>query len=163
MGTTQSQRKLFYRLNKEKQKLEALGVYPAPKLLASTLDVKEEEVEDMEKRLAYTDISLETPVNDESDDTFLNMMKKRRGYRRYSEPEREIGHYRAKGEGVQAHSQRKGEVHLQPARHVGRTGHAPGDRGEVRDIQRAGARQIENKVVKKFKEQFQGELEKLDL
>jgi RNA polymerase sigma-32 factor len=40
VGTTQGQRKLFYRLNKEKQKLEALGVYPAPKLLASTLDVK---------------------------------------------------------------------------------------------------------------------------
>ena len=53
IGTTQSQRKLFYRLNKEKQKLEALGIFPSPKLLASTLDVKEEEVEDMQKRLAY--------------------------------------------------------------------------------------------------------------
>ena len=37
IGTTQSQRKLFYRLNKEKQKLEALGIYPAPKLLAASL------------------------------------------------------------------------------------------------------------------------------
>ncbi|MBA4419387.1 MAG: RNA polymerase subunit sigma-70, partial [Syntrophus sp. (in: bacteria)] len=51
VGTTQSQRKLFYSLNKEKQKLEALGIYPAPKLLAHNLDVKEEEVEDMQKRL----------------------------------------------------------------------------------------------------------------
>jgi len=75
VGTTQGQRKLFYRLNKEKQKLEALGVYPSPKLLASTLSVKEEEVEDMEKRLAYTDISLETPVHDEGDDTIMDMMK----------------------------------------------------------------------------------------
>jgi RNA polymerase sigma-32 factor len=48
VGTTQSQRKLFYRLNKEKKKLEAQGVVPAPQLLASTLDVKTEEVEDME-------------------------------------------------------------------------------------------------------------------
>jgi RNA polymerase sigma-32 factor len=40
VGTTQSQRKLFYRLNKEKKKLEALGVIPVPQLLASTLDVK---------------------------------------------------------------------------------------------------------------------------
>ena len=62
VGTTQRQRKLFYRLNKEKQKLEALGVYPAPKLLASTLDVKEEEVEEMQKRLALTDMSLDAPV-----------------------------------------------------------------------------------------------------
>ena len=48
VGTTQSQRKLFYRLNKEKQKLEALGMFPAPALLAKNLDVKEEEVEDTE-------------------------------------------------------------------------------------------------------------------
>src|SRR5208283_4178039 len=51
VGTTQSQRKLFYRLNKEKQKLEALGMIPAPALLASNLDVKEEEIEEMQKRL----------------------------------------------------------------------------------------------------------------
>ncbi|HOH26898.1 MAG TPA: RNA polymerase factor sigma-32, partial [Syntrophorhabdus sp.] len=75
VGTTQGQRKLFYRLNKEKQRLEAQGIYPAPKLLASTLDVKEEEVEEMQKRLTYTDISLEAPVHDESDDTIMDMMR----------------------------------------------------------------------------------------
>jgi len=64
IGTTQSQRKLFYKLNKEKQRLEAIGIFPAPRLLASNLDVKEQEVEDMEKRLSYTDISLETPIHD---------------------------------------------------------------------------------------------------
>ncbi len=75
VGTTQGQRKLFYRLNKEKQKPRSTWCLSAPKLLARTLDVKEEEVEDMEKRLAYTDISLEAPVHDESDDTIMDMMK----------------------------------------------------------------------------------------
>ena len=75
VGTTQGQRKLFYKLNKEKQKLEALGIYPAPKLLASNLDVKEEEVEDMQKRLAYTDVYLDTPVSEDSEDTVMDLMK----------------------------------------------------------------------------------------
>ena len=75
VGTTQSQRKLFYRLNKEKKKLEALGVIPVPQLLASTLDVKTEEVEDMEKRLAYTDTSLDHPLYDEGEETLMDVMQ----------------------------------------------------------------------------------------
>lgn len=75
VGTTQSQRKLFYRLNKEKKKLEAEGIFPAPQLLAATMDVKVTEVEDMEKRLSYTDISLEHPIYDEGEETFMDMIR----------------------------------------------------------------------------------------
>lgn len=75
VGTTQGQRKLFYKLNKEKQKLEALGIYPAPKLLAASLDVKVEEVEEMQKRLALTDVSLDAPLGEGSDDTMMDVMR----------------------------------------------------------------------------------------
>jgi len=75
VGTTQGQRKLFYRLNKERQKLEALGVYPAPKVLARILEVREEEVDSMQKRLAFSDISLESPLHEGSDDTILDTVK----------------------------------------------------------------------------------------
>ncbi len=75
VGTTQSQRRLFYRLKKEKKKLEAIGIFPAPQLLANALDVKVGEVEDMEKRLSYTDISLEYPVYEEGEETFIDMIK----------------------------------------------------------------------------------------
>ena len=74
VGTTQSQRKLFYRLNKEKQRLEGLGLYPAPKLIARTLQVKEEEVVDMQTRLAYNDVYLDAPLNDEGVDTMMDML-----------------------------------------------------------------------------------------
>ncbi len=56
VGTTQAQRKLFYRLKGEKQRLEALGIYPTPKLLAKNFGLKEQEVKDMEARLSLTDI-----------------------------------------------------------------------------------------------------------
>jgi RNA polymerase sigma-32 factor len=59
VGTKDSQRKLFYGLNKEKEKLEKLGITPSVELLAESLDVSEADVEDMEKRLYNGDVSLE--------------------------------------------------------------------------------------------------------
>jgi RNA polymerase sigma-32 factor len=74
VGTTQGQRKLFFRLNKEKRRLESLGLYPAPKLLASTLQVKEEEVVEMETRLTCNDVYLEAPLYDEGTDTMMDVL-----------------------------------------------------------------------------------------
>ncbi len=68
LGTTQAQRKLFFNLRKEKEKLEQLGFTPDTKLLAERLDVSEKEIVDMERRLAAPDASLDAPVGgDESD------------------------------------------------------------------------------------------------
>ena len=74
IGTTEAQQKLFFRLNGEKQRLEALGIDPTPKLLADNFDVKEWEVEYMEKRLFYTDMALEAPIYDGSDETLMDRM-----------------------------------------------------------------------------------------
>jgi RNA polymerase sigma-32 factor len=62
LGTTQAQRKLFFNLRKEKEKLEQLGFTPDTKLLAERLDVSEKEIVDMERRLAAPDASLDAPV-----------------------------------------------------------------------------------------------------
>src|ERR671930_427366 len=59
IGTTQAQRKLFFNLQKEKEKLEAEGITPGPKLLAQRLNVKEDEVVEMEQRLASRDLSID--------------------------------------------------------------------------------------------------------
>jgi len=70
MGTTQAQRKLFYKLRKEKERLSALGFEPTPKEIAKRLGVKEKEVEEMEMRMYSQDVSLEAPVSPDSEDTF---------------------------------------------------------------------------------------------
>src|SRR5262249_56779272 len=62
IGTTQAQRKLFFNLQKEKDRLEAEGFTPGPKLLAQRLDVKESEVVEMEQRLAGRDLSVDAPI-----------------------------------------------------------------------------------------------------
>jgi RNA polymerase sigma-32 factor len=62
IGTTQAQRKLFFNLRKEKERLEQLGFAPDTKLLAENLDVREKDVLEMEKRLAAPDASLDAPI-----------------------------------------------------------------------------------------------------
>ena len=67
IGTTQAQRKLFFNLRKESEKLEQLGYMPDPKLLAERLDVSEHEVVEMQKRMSAPDASLDAPLGGDDD------------------------------------------------------------------------------------------------
>jgi RNA polymerase sigma-32 factor len=66
IGTTQSQRKLFFNLAKERDRLIAQGFSPEPRLLAERLDVKEEEVVEMSQRLGGWEVPLSSPVGEDS-------------------------------------------------------------------------------------------------
>ncbi|MFH7320650.1 RNA polymerase sigma factor RpoD/SigA [Desulfurivibrio sp. D14AmB] len=68
IGTTQAQRKLFFSLNKERKLLESQGFRAEPKLLAQRLNVKESEVIEMSQRMDNWDVSLESPMRDDSGD-----------------------------------------------------------------------------------------------
>lgn len=70
IGTTQSQRKLFFNLSKERDKLIAQGFKPEPRLLAERLDVKEEEVVEMSQRLGGWEVSLSAPVGNDSRESY---------------------------------------------------------------------------------------------
>jgi RNA polymerase sigma-32 factor len=74
IGTTQAQRKLFFNLQKEKEKLEAQGITPGPKLLAQRLNVKEDEVVEMEQRLGNRDLSVDVPIGEGEEATLLNFL-----------------------------------------------------------------------------------------
>ena len=64
LGTTQAQRKLFFNLNKEKQKLTAMGIEPTSAEIAKRLSVEEKDVIDMDRRLSSGEASLDAPVGD---------------------------------------------------------------------------------------------------
>ena len=66
IGTTQNQRKLFYNLNKERQKLIAQGFDPSAKTLAENLGVSEENIIEMTQRMEGGDVSLDMPVGEDS-------------------------------------------------------------------------------------------------
>ncbi len=67
LGTTRAQRKLFFRLNKEKRELERLGIEVEPRMIAERLDVTEDDVIDMEQRLGHSDLSIDAPVHEDED------------------------------------------------------------------------------------------------
>jgi len=67
IGTTQGQRKLFFKLKKEKQKLIEQGYDPKPKMLSERLGVSEREIIDMDQRLDGWDVSLDAPLKEDSD------------------------------------------------------------------------------------------------
>ncbi|MBW2050855.1 MAG: RNA polymerase factor sigma-32 [Deltaproteobacteria bacterium] len=74
VGTTQAQRKLFFNLKKEKEKLLAQGIVAGPKLLAEKLDVREKDIIEMTPRLDGAEISLDSSTQDESKDGLLNFI-----------------------------------------------------------------------------------------
>jgi RNA polymerase sigma-32 factor len=74
VGTTQAQRKLFFNLQKERDRLEREGFTATPKLIAERLDVREKEVVEMEQRLAARDLSVDAPVDASEDATLLDFL-----------------------------------------------------------------------------------------
>ncbi len=73
IGTTQSQRKLFYRLQKEKELLDSMGMEPTARLLSSRLGVSEDDVLTMSQRLSGRDMSLNQPLDSDSPTSLLDM------------------------------------------------------------------------------------------
>lgn len=63
IGTTQAQKKLFYHLLREKERLESQGLLAGPKLLAEKLDVREKDIVEMSHRLssAGNEMPLDAP------------------------------------------------------------------------------------------------------
>lgn len=69
IGTTNEQKKLFYNLLKEKNRLKSMGISPDVKMISENLGVSEKSVKLMDKRLGERggEVSLDKPVNTQSD------------------------------------------------------------------------------------------------
>ena len=74
IGTTQAQRKLFFNLKKETDRLEAEGFSPQPKLIAQRMGVKESEVREMQERMSQSEVSLDQPVPNTEDTRLLDVL-----------------------------------------------------------------------------------------
>ena len=74
LGTTEAQRKLFFNLRKEQEKLASEGIEPGPKLLAERLQVSERDVEEMQGRMGQEELSLDLPRDGEKRETALDRL-----------------------------------------------------------------------------------------
>lgn len=62
LGTTEAQRKLFFKLRQEQEKLISQGFEASPKLLAERLNVSEQDVVEMDQRLGHDEMSIDAPL-----------------------------------------------------------------------------------------------------
>jgi RNA polymerase sigma-32 factor len=74
IGTTRAQRKLFFNLNRERRRLEAMGYDASPRLLSTRLEVPEGEIEEMAARMDAPEASLSQPFGDDKDATLLDFI-----------------------------------------------------------------------------------------
>ncbi|MDY7000216.1 MAG: RNA polymerase factor sigma-32 [Thermodesulfobacteriota bacterium] len=74
IGTTQSQRKLFYNLNKERRRLQGLGFDPDTATLSQSLNVTEAEIMEMDQRLGNQDLSLDATFNEDGGTTRMDFL-----------------------------------------------------------------------------------------
>lgn len=75
IGTTQAQRKLFFKLNQVKRKLQDISLKkPEFTEIAESLNVKEAEIEEMDCRLNNRDLSLDATISDESESSHIDYL-----------------------------------------------------------------------------------------
>ena len=158
IGTTQAQRKLFFNLQKEKEKLEAQGITPGPKLLAQRLNVKEDEVIEMEQRLGSRDLSVDVPIGEGDEATLLNFLPDDK-----QNPEEEIAdtQYRQMLREKMAQfakSLKDKELVIYRERLLNEEPLTLREIGEKYGISRERVRQIEERVKKKLKAYLRKEL-----
>jgi len=158
IGTTQGQRKLFFKLKKEKQKLIDQGYDPKPKLLSEKLGVSEQEVINMDQRLDGWDVSLDAPLKEDSDSKRIDFIS-------------------AESESIENHVARKEMESLLNSKIAEFKKHMTDRELEIFDkrifsdspvtlqeigdkygISRERVRQIEKNIIKKMKEYFQKEI-----
>ncbi|MBU1744873.1 MAG: RNA polymerase sigma factor RpoH [Proteobacteria bacterium] len=75
IGTTQAQRKLFFKLSQARKKLESLSEKRAEFAeIAESLGVKPEEIAEMDVRMSGRDLSLDASVGEDGDSTHMDYL-----------------------------------------------------------------------------------------
>ena len=158
IGTTQGQRKLFFKLKKEKQRLIEQGFDPKPKLLSQRLGVSEREIVDMDQRLDGWDVSLDSPVKEGSDTGRIEFFNEGTASAedRVAKKEVEVLLHNKVAEFRKQMTERELEIFDQ--RIFSDTPLTLQEIGDRYGISRERVRQIEKNVIKKMRDFFKNEI-----
>jgi RNA polymerase sigma-32 factor len=166
IGTTQAQRKLFFNLKKEQERLEREGFYGGPKLLAERLDVKESEIVEMSQRLSSPDVSVDAPLQTESDANLLSVLPSEALSAEDILAKKEMREQMLSSFDEFAATLNKNELRIFKQRMLNEDKNTLQDLSDELKVSRERIRQIENKVREKLKrflqEKFGTEVGSLD-
>jgi RNA polymerase sigma-32 factor len=158
IGTTQGQRKLFFKLKKEKQRLIEQGFDPKPKLLSQRLGVSEREIIDMDQRLDGWDVSLDSPVKEGSDTGRIEFISEGAASAEDRVAKKEIENLLHEKVAEFRKQMTERELEIFDSRIFSDTPVTLQDIGDRYGISRERVRQIEKNVIKKMREYFKNEI-----
>lgn len=158
IGTTQGQRKLFFKLKKEKQRLIEQGFDPKPKLLSQRLGVSEREIIDMDQRLDGWDVSLDSPVKEGSDTGRIEFISEGSASAEDRVAKKEIEALLHNKVAVFRKQMTDRELEIFNQRIFSDTPVTLQEIGDRYGISRERVRQIEKNVIKKMREFFKNEI-----
>ncbi|MDY6986559.1 MAG: RNA polymerase factor sigma-32 [Thermodesulfobacteriota bacterium] len=158
IGTTQAQRKLFFRLKKEKQRLISEGFDPKPKLLSERLGVTEKEVTDMDQRLDGWELSLDAPIKEGSDDERSEFIATEEVSAETQVARKEMEAILHEKIATFKTSLNQREVDILEKRVLSDTPATLQEIGERYGVSRERVRQIENNMMKRMKSYFEREI-----
>ncbi|MCB0394681.1 MAG: RNA polymerase factor sigma-32 [Bdellovibrionales bacterium] len=164
IGTTTSQKKLFYNLQNEIQKIESSGELPTVALLSERMGISEKDINQMQLRLGRKDVSLDAPLDDDS--------KSRLGDLQTSDSEQSVDEVLALREQLSILDHQieelrpelnEKELFVLENRLLADQPLTLQDIGDKYSITRERARQIEARVIEKLREKVENTLaEKLE-
>ena len=158
IGTTQGQRKLFFKLKKEKQKLIDEGFDPKPKLLSERLGVSEREIVDMDQRLDGWDVSLDAPLKDDSDTERIEFLSAEATSIEDQVAKKEMESLLREKIAQFRKKMTKRELEIFDSRIFSDSPATLQEIGDRYGISRERVRQVEKNIVKKMREYFRKEI-----
>lgn len=161
IGTTQAQRKLFFNLQKEKARLSARGFKPSARYLAEVLDVREQDIIEMNERLALPEKSLDYPSHEDYNEPIRDTIPARNTPvdERLADHEARERFHEKLGEFRQTLSGK--ELDIFNSRLMAEEPETLQQIGERYGITRERTRQLETKVVDKLRAYLQKDGEEL--
>ena len=156
IGTTQAQRKLFYQLQKERDELAKYNIQETPKLLADKLNVKEEEVVEMQKRMKSRDLSLDAPIGDEDKSTHIDFVADESGQVEEILSEKEEEHLMMIRMKKFEHSLKGRDLFIYQKRLISDAPMSLQELGDHFGVSKERARQLEERIKKGLKQSLLG-------
>jgi RNA polymerase sigma-32 factor len=159
IGTTQAQKKLFYKIGKIRKALESDGENEKKyELLAHDLDVAKEDIIEMEQRMAARDLSLDAPLDEGQELTHLDLLKE-------DSPNQEEALAQEEEKKIREHEVQNAmkrlsekEVYVIQNRIMAEDPLTLQQIGDHLKLSRERVRQIEGEALKKLKKEFSTQL-----
>jgi RNA polymerase sigma-32 factor len=160
IGTTQAQKKLFYKIGKVRKALESNGEDEKKyELLAKDLDVAKEDIIEMEQRMSSRDLSLDAPFDEGQELTHLDLLKEDSLNQEEAfaqEEEKRIREHDVQGAMKRLNEK---EVYVIKNRIMADEPLTLQQIGDHLKLSRERVRQIESEALKKLKKEFSTQLE----